>query len=253
MNLAIIQARYTSTRLPGKVLADILGKPMFIRQVERVKRANTLDKIVVATSVNPSDDQIVNECKKYQVDYFRGSLEDVLSRFYECAALYKPSHIIRLTADCPLIDEELIDQIVTYHELNEFDYTSNTLVPTYPDGLDVEVFTFSALSTAHFEASLPSHREHVTPFIHSQPNRFHLGSFEGAKDLSNYRWTVDQIEDLKLVVKIYEALHPINEKFTTADILRFLGDHPDLLEYNNQYTRNEGHAKSLEQDKDSEN
>ncbi|MFO0795674.1 MAG: glycosyltransferase family protein [Candidatus Brocadiaceae bacterium] len=248
MILAILQARVSSTRLPGKVLKPILDKPMMLRQIERIKRATLIDYLIIATSTDITDNPIERLCKENDLPFFRGSLKDVLDRFYQASMIYHPDHIIRLTGDCPLADPELIDTIVAFHRKNNFDYTSNTIEQTYPDGLDVEVFRFSCLCDAWKEAVLPSQREHVTPFIYQHPERFRIGSFKNTIDLSALRWTVDESLDFELVTKIYETLYPGKPDFSTKDILGFLEGHQELKTYNTHYIRNAGYQKSLRED-----
>jgi spore coat polysaccharide biosynthesis protein SpsF len=250
MILSIIQARYSSSRLPGKVLKPILGKPMLLRQIERINRAKRIDRLVVATSVDKSDNEIENICRINNIVCFRGSLDDVLDRFYQAALQYNPEHIVRLTGDCPLADPEVIDAIIKMHVEGGYDYTSNCIKMTFPDGLDTEVFTFKALRVAWEEACLPSHREHVTQFFHKNPERYQLGSYTNNVDLSHLRWTVDEELDFILVTKIYEALYPEKSDFTTEDILKLLDEKPELKTINSAYKCNEGLAKSLRADED---
>lgn len=248
MILAILQARVSSTRLPGKVLKPILGRPMLTRQLERIKRSKLIDKLIVATSNDLSDSPIFELCIKEEVACFRGSLDDVLDRFFNAAKSYKPDHIVRLTGDCPLADPVLIDEIISNHLNGDYDYSSNTLEATFPDGLDTEVFKYKCLEQAWKEAVLPSQREHVTPFIHQQPNRFKIGNFKNNVDLSGLRWTVDEQADFELISIIYNSLYTKNPKFTTNDILVFLDSHPDLKTMNTHYERNEGMRKSFDKD-----
>jgi spore coat polysaccharide biosynthesis protein SpsF len=249
MILGILQARVSSSRLPGKVLKPILGNPMLIRQIERIIQSRLINRLIIATSIDESDDAIEAICKNYSLEFFRGQLNDVLDRFYCVAKPLNPEHVVRLTGDCPLVDPELIDSVIDFHLRGDFDYSSNTIDPTYPDGLDVEVFRFSCLEKAWHEAKLPSQREHVTPFIKKQPNLFKIGSFKNDADLSHLRWTVDELPDFVLVEKIYQALYPGNRYFGTKDILDFIGKHPELCEINFGYLRNEGLQKSLMEDK----
>ena len=248
MILGILQARVSSTRLPGKVLMPILGESMLLRQVERVRRATRVGRLMVATSIDPSDDPIEKLCRGNGVSVFRGSLDDVLDRFYRAAMPLAPDHVVRLTGDCPLADPELIDRVISFCLEGGFDYASNVVDPTFPDGLDVEVFRFSCLEQAWKEAGLPSQREHVTLFIHQQPGRFRIGSFRGEVDLSGLRWTVDGPEDFELVTEIYAALYPGNKEFTTRDVLDLLGRRPELATLNAHCGRNEGLRKSREED-----
>lgn len=248
MILAILQARMSSTRLPGKVLKPILGQPMLFRQIERLKRAKLIDKLIVATSDEIEDDVIDRFCKQNNIVCFRGALNDVLDRFYQAAQPYMPDYVVRLTGDCPLIDPEVIDKVIRFCIQNNYDYASNTIEPTYPDGLDVEVFSFRCLVEAWREALLPSQREHVTPFIYQQPLRYKLGNFRNNQNFSHLRWTVDEAKDFDLVTQIYQALYPQNSQFTMQDILKFLDQHEDLKFINTSYQRNEGLIKSHQAD-----
>ena len=191
--LAILQARVTSTRLPNKVLAPILGQPMLARQIERLRRATTLDTLVVATSDDASDDPLAAMCAAIGVPWHRGSLNDVLARFQGACAVFGPAdHVVRLTGDCPLADPAVIDAVVRHHLASGADYTANAIQPSWPDGLDVEVMRSAVLQRAFDEARLPSEREHVTPYIHKHPEWFSIGHVKGDQDLSCLRWTVDE-------------------------------------------------------------
>jgi len=246
--LAILQARVSSSRLPGKVFLPILGAPMLFRQIERLNRCSGLDKLIVATSVDPSDDLLAGECKNREVECFRGSLDDVLDRFIQAAKPLDPQAVVRLTGDCPLADPVLIDEVIKYFYEGNYDYVSNCDPPTFPDGLDVEVMRFSVLEAAHREAGLPSHREHVTPFVRSHPERFRLGNFASDIDRSNLRWTVDEPEDFEFVRSVYEMLYPNKPDFKTDDILKLLEKYSSLQSINSKFERNEGIKKSLSSD-----
>lgn len=248
MILAILQARLSSARLPGKVLKPILGVPMLLRQVERVRRATSIERLVLATSEDPSDDAIEKLCRENGIECFRGSLNDVLDRFYQVAKDKNPDYVVRLTGDCPLIDPDIIDRVVRHCVAGQFDYASNTIKPTFPDGLDVEVFRFECLAAAWREATLPSQREHVTPFIHQQPGRFKLGNYAGTQDLPHLRWTVDEAPDFELIEQIYESLYLAKPDFNTGDILALLNRRPELKTFNTAYERNEGYQRSLAKD-----
>jgi glutamate-1-semialdehyde aminotransferase/spore coat polysaccharide biosynthesis protein SpsF (cytidylyltransferase family) len=250
MILAVLQARCSSSRLPGKVLMPILGRPMFALQLERLGRCRTIDRLVVATSVDPSDDAIERLCLSLGVACFRGSMDDVLDRFYRAASSYAPRHVVRLTGDCPLADPEAIDDLVRAYLAGDHDYASNSLEPTLPDGLDAEVFRFESLEQAAREAVLPSQREHVTLFINRQPGRFRVLSYKSAHDLSHLRWTVDEPADFELVSEIYRSLYPGNPAFTTGDVLALLEERPELKTWNLLHQRNEGLQKSLAKDKE---
>jgi spore coat polysaccharide biosynthesis protein SpsF (cytidylyltransferase family) len=247
--LAILQARLSSTRMPEKVLKPIVGKPMLQLQIERIKRSKKIDQFIIATSDDESDRKIADLSKVTGMKCSRGSLNDVLARFYHAATPFQPKTIIRLTGDCPLVDPGLIDQCVDFYLEGNFDYVSNTIKPTYPDGLDVEVFKFSALKKAFQFAKLPSEREHVTPFIHQQPNHYPQGNYANEIDLSHLRWTVDEQEDYQFVSRVYEHLYPLNPSFTTQDILQLLKEKPELMKINQKFSRNEGFQKSIDDDK----
>ncbi|MBD2002369.1 MULTISPECIES: cytidylyltransferase domain-containing protein [Cyanophyceae] len=248
MILGILQARVSSSRLPGKVLKPILGVPMLVRQIERLQRVKLMDCFLVATSKDVTDDAIANLCREIDVECYRGKLDDVLDRFREAAKLHSPNHIIRLTGDCPLADAKLIDEVVEFYLSGNFDYASNSLEPSYPDGLDVEIFRLTCLEEAWQEAKLSSQREHVTPFINQQPQRYKIGSYKSDINLSYLRWTVDEILDFELVTKIYAALYPRSPEFITEDILALLDEKPELKTFNICYQRNEGLQKSLLKD-----
>lgn len=227
-NLAILQARMSSTRLPGKVLEPVLGIPMIIRQIERLKASNELDHIVVATSQEASDDALAEALFSAGIDCFRGNLDDVLSRFAECASEYPTENIIRLTADCPLADPEVIDSVVLHHLSSGADYTSNTLKRTFPRGLDVECFTSESFSRLQqFELS-SQEREHVTMGFYQRPDIFVLENVSDAIDRSELRWTVDYPEDLTFVREIYSKLYSDKDLFTSEDIREVISQHPEL-------------------------
>lgn len=245
MILAILQARTSSSRLPGKVLLPMAGAPMLTRQIERIARARLLDGLIVATSDRAEDDGVAKLAETAGVGLFRGSLHDVLDRYYRAAQPYRPSHVVRLTGDCPLTDWDVIDAAIAFMTEGGFDYASNTLEPTWPDGLDVEVITFAALETAWLEARDPLEREHVMPFVTRRPDRFKLGSLRNDCDLSAMRWTVDEPVDYALAVAIYDALYPHNPAFTTADVLALLQREPELSQTNATIVRNAGFAAPL--------
>lgn len=230
----------SSTRLPGKALKPVLGEPTLARQIERVRRATTIDRLVVATSMDTSDDPLAALCARVGVDCFRGSLDDVLDRFCKAAERYPSEHIVRLTGDCPLADPGVIDAVARFHGAGGYDYSSNTLHPTFPDGLDVEICRAAVLAEAGREARSAFEREHVTPFIYRRPERYRLGDFRRSPDLSALRWTVDNPEDFELVRRIYEALYPSKPNFALDDILALFEKEPGLALINARYRRNEG-------------
>jgi len=204
--ICIIQARLSSSRLPAKVLTDIGGKPMLDRVLDRVRRANTLDKVVVATSTDPSDDRLADHCRRAGIPHHRGPLQDVLGRFVTAARHERADVVVRVTADCPLIDPVLIDAVVALRARRGADYASNVMARRFPRGLDIEAFTAAALFRADREGREPHHREHVTPYIYEDPHRFALASLVGQEDQGRHRWTVDTPEDLSLARALYERL-----------------------------------------------
>lgn len=246
--LAILQARSSSSRLPGKVLKPLVGEPMLARQIERIRRSREVSCLLIATSSDASDDPLAALCEHLDVQCHRGSLNDVLDRFYRAAEPLAPEHLVRLTGDCPLADPDVIDATIAFHLDGGYDYTSNAIQPTFPDGLDVEVFRFSCLRDAWSEASLQSEREHVTSFIYRRPERYRIGHFKQANDLSWLRWTVDEPADFEMVEAVYKALYPGKPNFTTADVLDLLARHPEIARINADITRNEGYLKSLAAD-----
>lgn len=246
---AILQARMSSTRLPGKVLADIVGKPMLQHILTRLACAQSLNGIVVATTTDLADDAIATFCEHAGVICFRGSNADVLDRYYNAACRLSIRTIVRITADCPLLDPEIIDRTVELFRTEPYDYVSTTcLERTWPDGLDVEVFSIQALEKAWREADWQSEREHVTPFIWKHPERFRLGQLQCDRDLSDLRWTVDDPRDLEFVRTVYTLL-PENPTYLMAEVLAILAANPELRTMNADIECNEGYRKSLMQDK----
>lgn len=244
MILGILQARTSSARLPRKVMLPMAGAPMLQRQVERLQRAELMDCLVLATSDRPEDDCVAEVAASAGIHGFRGSLDDVLDRFYRAAEPHRPDHVVRVTGDCPLADWEVLDGCIRFMLDGDFDYASNALNPTWPDGLDVEVMTFPALKQAWEEATTSLQREHVTPFINRQPDRFRLGSFENDVDLSAFRWTVDEPRDYEFVRRVYDALYSRNPAFTTNDIFALLAAQPELISLNAGIERNDGLRKA---------
>jgi spore coat polysaccharide biosynthesis protein SpsF len=235
----IVQARMTSTRLPGKVMKQILGKSLLQYQVERLQRVKLADEIAIATTTNPTDEPIVEMCDRLAVACFRGSEADVLGRYYHAAIAFQADPVVRVTADCPLIDPQVIDEVINCYLKNrsKYDYVSNCLERTYPRGMDAEVFSVAALQQAFLETTLPFDREHVTPFIYRQPTRYRLGHVIYSEDCSNHRWTVDTPEDFELIQKIIEAIYPRQPNFTLADCLNLLNKHSDWYIINSHITQ----------------
>ena len=228
MILAIIQARCSSTRLPGKVLKPVLDQPMIIRQLERVTRAERIDRIVVATSTDPSDDALADLLTTAGYDVRRGSLNDVAGRFADVVAEFEPDSFVRLTADCPLADHEVIDDVIAGHLASGADYTSNVIERTYPQGLDVECVTSEAYSRLLQFVLNVREREHVTLGIYERPSKFSLHSVTQGVDLSALRWTVDRQDDLDFVRSVYLQLYPDNPDFSQANVLELVTRVPSL-------------------------
>lgn len=247
MILAIVQARMASTRLPGKVLKTVKGKALIGILLERLKRSRTIDKIVLATTIEKSDDELYDYVKKLGVEAYRGDENDVLDRFYKAARAASADTVVRITGDCAIIDYKVVDKVVEKYLEGGFDYVSNVNPPTYPDGLDAEVFSFAALETAWKSAKLKSEREHVTPYIINSP-QFKKANVSGESDHSKERWTVDNDEDFVLISKIIEKLYTEGDYFDMQDVLKLEKDNPDLFEVNKHIARNEGLAKSLKND-----
>lgn len=221
-----------STRLPGKVLRQLCGQSVLAHVVARVKSARWLDGIVVATTISPADDAVVAECQRLNVRAFRGSEEDVLSRYFSAAKIAEADTIVRITSDCPLFDGALLDEMLKMFSGTEVDYLSNTLKRTFPRGLDAEIFTFAGLERANRDANQPHEREHVTPYFYGHPELFRLRSFEGTPDLSAHRWTLDTPDDWEFIQTLYQELNRPNALFTTSDVLKLLKVRPELAKLN---------------------
>lgn len=240
---AILQARTSSSRLPGKIMMDVCGQPMLARQIERVKRSRQIDTLVVATSYYEDDDPVAELAEWLEVPCVRGPLADVLDRFAKAANSYPADHILRLTGDCPLADPTVIDALIAFHTDNGFDYASNTLERTYPHGLDAEIMRAEALKTAWREAETDHEREHVTPYLYANPQMFRLGGMRHSANCAHHRWTVDYPEDLSLVHAVFEALLPENPDFSWTDVMAFLDAHPDVAAINAARRRFESGAQ----------
>ena len=228
----IVQARMGSTRLPGKVLLPLAGQPMLERLIERLRRVTKADAIQVATTTQVADDAIAALCAELGVQVHRGSESDVLQRYADAAQQAGADTVVRVTADCPLLDPALLDQALTRFAQGDCDYLSNMLPPTWPYGLAVEVFSRKALQDAAREAAQPDEREHVTPFLYCHPQRFSLCNLASPADLSHHRWTVDTPQDYTLVRRLFEALYPHKPDFTLADLLALSAANPNWATIN---------------------
>ena len=245
--IAIIQARMTSSRLPGKVLLPLANKPVLEHIVERLKLSKKIDEIVISTSKENTDDPIDNFASKNDIALFRGSLNDVLERYYFTAKLFRADAIVRITGDCPLVDYKIVDQLITKFIRGNYDAFS--LGGSFPDGLDCQVFSFSAIERAHHEASLNSDREHVGTYIERPSSKkFKTGHYAKFTDLGHYRWTLDEQKDYDFLQEIFNNLYKKNKPFSTKKVLSFLDKNPHLLKINDSIPRNEGYILSLTKD-----
>jgi spore coat polysaccharide biosynthesis protein SpsF (cytidylyltransferase family) len=245
----IIQARISSTRLPRKVIEKIEGKTVLEHVIERVKKINIDKKVILATTQKKEDDILEEIGRKAGILVYRGSEDDVLDRFYQAAVIFEVDPIVRITADCPLLDSEITERVIDLFFKNEYDYVSNTNPPTFPDGLDVGVFSFRALKEAWENAKLSSDREHVVTYITKNPKIFKIGNLAYDKDISHIRLTLDEEKDLVLIKKVYERLYNKNPFFGLKEIIELFESEPDLIKINSSIERNEGYKKSLKEDK----
>ena len=244
----IIQARMGSSRLPGKALMKSdSGKPLLYYVINQLRYCSKVKNLVIATTTNQEDDEIEKFADNNSVNVFRGKEKDVLDRYFQCAKKYSFSTIVRITADCPLIDPQIVDKVIEQFFSENYDFATNTLTRTFPIGTDVEVFSFSALNKAWENAQLPSEREHVTPYLHNKEN-FKIINVENDKNISNLRLTVDRIEDFELIKQILNniSINPIH----LEDVLELFSRKPELIEINKHINHNEGFNKSLEEDKE---
>ena len=234
--VCLVQARVGSTRLPGKILKEICGKTILHHEIDRLKKCKEIDEIVIATTDKEDDDKIVNEAKKLSVKYFRGSENDVLSRFYYAAKENNADIVVRVTSDCPCIDFEILDKMLIYfkekYKEKQVDYLSNTIKRTYPRGYDIEIFTFSALEKSYINAKKEYEREHVTPYIYDKTNNFLKLPFENKDDYSEYRVTLDTIEDFIVIKNIFENLYYKNPYFKLNDVVQYLNDNLHIVDIN---------------------
>ena len=246
----IIQARMGSTRLPGKVMLDVEDqKPILYFVIKQLQKSKLIDKIVVATTINEEDDQIVNYSKDLGIDYFRGSTKDVLERYYQSAKEYSISTIVRIPADKPLIDPEIADMMIDIFKNNSYDYMTNFLPnPTYPGGTEVEIFTMKALKRAWENAELPSEKEHVTNYFTNNEAKFKIKNIENLENFSHLRWVVDRREDLELVRIIVSKIK--KRPILMRDIIDLFKKEPELIKINKSVNKEEGNLKSIKEDEE---
>lgn len=233
--IIVSQARMTSTRLPGKVLFKVLDKTLLEYHIERLQKVQLADDIIIATTTNETDNPIVELCEKLNIKYYRGSENNVLSRYYNVAQLHRANNIVRVTSDCPLIDPQIVDDTIEFYlkNIKEYDYVSNcTLKRTFPRGLDVEVFSFKALSESLNRAKKSEELEHVTLYIENNQDKFRLGGIIHKPNLSKFRWTVDEQADFELIKIIIEKLYPKNKNFNINDILQLFKENSKLIDIN---------------------
>jgi spore coat polysaccharide biosynthesis protein SpsF len=242
--LAIVQARMGSTRLPGKVLLPLSGIPVIEHIVTRLRCCHTFKTIVVATSIDPSDDAIEQWCKQKRVAYYRGSLMDVLDRYYQAATAHQADAVVRITGDCPVIDPAIVDEVVLGFIAGGYDAFS--LAGEFPDGLDCQVFSYSAIAKAWREATLPSEREHVGPYIEkNHPELFNVGGLNKFEGQGHHRWTLDEPRDYLFLQAVFDRLYREDYPFTSEEVLNLLENEPNLMQLNSSIIRNEGYLKSI--------
>jgi spore coat polysaccharide biosynthesis protein SpsF len=237
--VTIVQTRCGSSRLPGKVLMPLAGKPLFVRQVERVKAAKLSGTVVVATTTEPVDDPIEEICKQEGLECFRGDALDLLDRHYKAALQYGAKTVLKIPSDCPLIDPRIIDKVISYYLDNQdkYDFVSNLHPATYPDGNDVEVMSLGILENAWENATKSFEREHTTPYFWEQPDKFRIGNVTmgGGKDFSMlHRWTIDYKEDYLFIKAVFEELYPLNPLFSCPDIIQLLEERSDIYQINHK-------------------
>jgi spore coat polysaccharide biosynthesis protein SpsF len=248
--VVVIQARKSSTRLPNKILLPLAGKPLLIRMYERVKVSRLADEIVIATTTEIEDEETVNLCKSENIKCFRGSKDNLLDRHYKTGIKYGADVVVKIPSDCPLIDPKIIDKVLNYYLKNtdKFDYVSNLHPATYPDGNDVEVIPIRILKKAFEEAKTSMEREHTTPFIWDNPDRFRIGNvvWETGLDFSmSHRFTIDYYEDYLFIKRVYDELYDKNNFFDLKDVLKLLEENPDIMKINEKYSGVNWYRKHL--------
>ncbi len=228
----IIQARLTSSRLPGKVLLYGYDKPLILHLIERLKKSKNLQKIIIATTNQKIDKPIIDLCKKNKINFFSGHPNNVLKRYYDCAKKFKIKNILRITSDCPLMDYRIVDKVIEEYQKKKYDYVSNINPTTTPDGFDIEIFSFQILKKTFLNAKKKYELEHVTPYIWDNPKKFKILNvkiFQNDKLYRKYRLTLDYLEDYFVINKIYNSLYKRNKNFSLKDIIRFLVKNKNIL------------------------
>mgnify|MGYP003949999431 CR=1 FL=1 len=243
MITAIIQARLNSSRLNKKILLKIENKNLLEHLFSQLSHSTQIDKKIIATTINKIDDEIENFAKLQNITFFRGNPLNVLDRYYRCAKFFNLETIVRISSDAPLIDPSIVDKTIEYYKKNNFDYVSNFFNRSYPIGTEIEIFSFKTLEKCWMNAKKSSEKEHVTPFIYNHPELFKIGHIEYKKDISHLHWTVDQIEDFKLVELIFKKIK--KRPILMDDILELLENEPELLEINKNIDPFEGSRNLL--------
>ena len=244
---AIIQARMSSSRLPGKVMMPLAGKPVLEHVVRRLGYCHSIGQTVVATSEDASDDVLAEWCQAHAVACYRGSLNDVLDRYYQAATKYSADAVVRITADCPALDPAIVDEVVQAFIAGGYEFCA--LQGEFPDGLDCSVFAYSALARAWREAVLPSEREHVGPYVEKHPEWFKCGAVTRFKGLGHMRWTLDEERDYQFLQQVFERLDREGEPFRAHEVLALLEREPELATINSNIVRNAGYLKSLAEER----
>ena len=243
---AIIQARIGSTRLPGKVLMKLNEDTVLSLLLKQLKHSKFLTEKIIATTNNPKDDVIEKFATSNNIKLFRGDSDNVLDRYYQCAKKFSLTHIVRITADNPLIDPYIVDQAIKKYSTFNYDYLTNSIDRTFPNGTEVEIFSFDALEIAWKYAKKKSEREHVTPYFYNNPKKFKIHHFKQKKNQSKFRYTIDRKEDYALIVEILSRIK--KRPVRTSDIIDLLTTNPQLLKLNSHIITNEGYIKSIKED-----
>lgn len=249
-NVCVVQARLGSTRLPGKVLLELCNIPMIVHIVRRLERVTAIDRVIVATGEIDSNDELREVCAKYQIECYSGSEDDVLDRVYNAVSYLRPQNVLRVTGDCPLIDPAIVKELIDFYNSNDFDHcgvatgagvSGKKEIKKYPDGMDCEIMSFESLEDAWLNAVEESEREHVTPYLWKRPGQFKIGALYSKEDFSDYRLTVDNAEDFKLINWIYERLFLKNNSFSLKDIIQEINNFPEAKKINVKYLGKEGY------------